>query len=350
MRTVLAVILVAGAGAAAQRDTAGIKPTAVTLKKDVAVLGEVAAKVSNAGAGLIVKIEPAATAKAKCAVAFERTPIWDALEAAADQTKTRLTLREGGRVVVLEPRPAARETSAISGPFRIVPRAVTGRLLLDRGVAFHDVDLDVHWEPRMPVFRIDTQPKITRAVDDRGVALTAEGGSSSHHPTSAVTEMKVRLVGLTRESKQIATLEGEFRATVAEKLLTIPFNGLAGKYPMTSENDGVKVVLKSFKKEANTWDAELELTYPENHPAFESFEEQKWLRDNRLRLRDPNAASWEPDNDDVTASGRKVSATYRFKLLPNTNPIARGWSLVCETPSPLKEVKVPFVLKNIPLP
>ncbi|MCE9563347.1 MAG: hypothetical protein K8U57_15000 [Planctomycetes bacterium] len=349
MRTAIAIVLVTGFAVSAQRSTPGIKPTSVTFKKDATVLGEVAAELSKVPAGVTVKVDPPASAKAKCSAAFEGTPFWEALETAADQTKTRLVLREGGRVVVLEPRPAAREISAVSGPFRVVPRSVTGRLLLDQGVSFHDVDLDVHWEPRMPVFRIDTQPRITKALDDRGTVLKADGGSSQHYPTTAMTEMKVRLAGLTRESKQIATLEGEFRATVSEKLLTIPFKDLTGKFPMTIEKDGVTVVLKSFKKEASTWDAELELTYPEGHPNFESFEEQKWLRDNRLRLMQ-DATPWEPDNDDVTAPGRKVNATYRFKLLGNANPIGKGWSLVCETPTPLVEVRVPVALKNIPLP
>jgi len=41
-------------------------------------------------------------------------------------------------------------------------------------------------------------------------------------------------------------------------------------------------------------------------------------------------------------------ATYRFPA--NLNPLAKGWSLIYETPSPLLEMKVPFELKNIPIP
>ena len=58
--------------------------------------------------------------------------------------------------------------SAVSGPFRIVAKQVTGRPLLDYGVTFHEIQLDVHWEPRYPVFRIDTNPKIKAAKDDKG--------------------------------------------------------------------------------------------------------------------------------------------------------------------------------------
>jgi hypothetical protein len=50
----------------------------------------------------------------------------------------------------------------------------------------------------------------------------------------------------------------------------------------------------------------------------------------------------------VTASGRFVTATYRFRAVGD--PRGKGWSLVCETPGPLVEVTVPFTLKNIAIP
>ncbi|MFO0824717.1 MAG: hypothetical protein U0792_16630, partial [Gemmataceae bacterium] len=167
---------------------------------------------------------------------------------------------------------------------------------------------------------------------------------------SPLTDMKLRIAGLTRESKQIATLVGEFQATAADGLLKIPFKDLGGKFPLKQTVSGVTITVESFQKIGGMWEAKLELTYPEGHPDFESFEEQKWLRDNHLRLVAPNADVYEPESDDVVASGRRVSAIYRFKMLAKQNPTENGWSLVSETPSPLREVKVPFVLKNIPLP
>lgn len=348
MRTTLAFLLLAGL-AAAQPGGPSITPTPVTFKKDSAPLGEVAAELSKSPAGVAVKPEPRLL-KEKVAAAFDNTPFWEALETAADAAKARLSPRDGGRTVVLEPRPGAREVSAVSGPFRVVPRAVVGRLLLDSNQSFHEVQLEVHWEPRMPVYRIDSVPRVTKAEDDRGTGLRAEVSTARHHPTAALTDMRVRLDGLTRDSKRIGTLAGEFRATAAPKLLSVPFQNLSGKLPDTQTVDGVKVAFKRFQNVGGVWEAELELTYPENHPMFESFEEQKWLRDTRVRLVGPDATPYDPDNDDVTASGRAVGAVYRFKLLKRQNPQANGWSLVVETPAPLVETTVPFTLKDIPLP
>lgn len=350
MRTAFVLALAVASGVAAEPDPPAIKPTTVSLKKPPLTLGEVAAELSKSPAGVTVKVEQPALLKAKVPSAIEATPFWEALETAADETRTRLSLREVGRTVLLEPRPAGREVSAVSGPFRVVPRTVTGRLLLDQGSAFHEVQLDVHWEPRVPVYRIDSQPRVTRAEDDRGTRLDGGDGSSRHYPTGSLTDMKVRLAGLTRDSKRIATLAGEFRATAAEKMLSVPFRDLSAKLPLTQTELGVKVTLASFGMVGGTWDADLELTYPESHPNFESFEEQKWLRDNRLRLVGPNAAVYEPESEDANASGRKVGATYRFKLPGGANPTGKGWSLVCDTPGPLSELKVPFTLKNVPIP
>ncbi|VTT98671.1 Uncharacterized protein OS=Singulisphaera acidiphila (strain ATCC BAA-1392 / DSM 18658 / VKM B-2454 / MOB10) GN=Sinac_6794 PE=4 SV=1 [Gemmataceae bacterium] len=347
MRLFLTLILCTAVAAQPAEPT--IKPTAVSVGKD-ATLAEAAAALTKSPVGAAVQIGAPDLAAAKVGAGVERVPFWDALEAIADQTKSRLALRDGGRTVALAPRSGTREVSAVSGAFRIVPRAVTGRLLLDQGTTLHDIDLDVHWEPRVRVYRIDSAPQITKAVDDRGTALTAAAAGSRHYPTDSLTDLKVRLTGLTRDGKQIATLAGEFRATAAEGLLSVPFKNLAAKFPIAQKVGGMSVVLRSFEKVGGFWEAQLELAYPEGHPAFESFEEQKWLRDTRVRLIDPTAAVFEPDNDDVNAAGRNVAATYRFKLLAAANPLQPGWSLVCDTPAPLAEVKVPFVLKNIPLP
>jgi hypothetical protein len=256
-------------------------------------------------------------------------------------------VQDGGRKVVLEPREQSRVVSAASGPFRVAVRTVTGRILLDSGSTFHDIQLDVHWEPRYPVFRIDSNPKITKATDDKGNSLLTDPAIARHHPTTALTEMRVRLTGLPREAKRIALLEGEFRATAAEKMLTFQFDNPATKTPVTKTQDRVTITLKplAFDDTTKTWDVNLELDYPAGGPVFESFEEHKWLRDNRLQLV-IGGKVFDPENEDVIASGRKVTATYSFKV----NPMVKGATLVYQAPGPLVEVTVPFRLQNIPVP
>jgi hypothetical protein len=230
----------------------------------------------------------------------------------------------------------------------VVTKQVIGRALLDLGVTFYEVNLEVHWEPRIPVYRIDSIPRITRAIDDRGTVLTVPGGSSNAYPTEALTDMKVRVDGLARASKEIAVLAGEFRVTAAQKLVSFTFEKLAEKLPRTQLEEKVAATLKRVAKVDKFWEIDLELLYPDGHPAFESFEEQKWLRDNKLQLLSPDRKPHEPGGEELSVGGRRVLATYRFA--DNLTPLAKGWSLVYEAPSPLVEVKVPFELKNLPLP
>ena len=344
----LGVALLASA-AIADQGLPAIKPTTITFQKSNAVLREVAAELSKSPSGIAVAVDDAVV-KAKCPVSFSNTPFWEALESAAAKSSTRLVLRDAGRTIALEPlagRP--RASSSISGPFRVVAREVTGRVLLDEATVSHSVRLTAHWEPRMPVYRIDIFPRITQAKDDRGAALMIPPRVARDYPTGASHDLTVEQIsGLTRDSKRIAVLAGEFRAVAAERLLNVPFQSLAGKLPIEQKVEGVKVSLKSFAKDGDLWIAELLLEYPPNHPNFESFEEQRWLRDTRLRLISPAARPADPDSEEVIASGRFVTATYRFKV--TGDPRGKGWSLVCQTPSPLVEMSVPFTLKDIPIP
>jgi hypothetical protein len=331
--------------AAAQSLAPALPPTKVTFKQSDATLSDVAAALAKTS-GIAIDVDPQ-LAKKKCEVAFADTAFWDALEQAAKATDAKLVLLENGRKVQLAPRGQSKVVSAAAGPFRVAAKSVTGRALLDYGVTFHEVQLDVHWEPRYPVFRIDTNPKITKATDDKGNSLLTDPAITRHHPTGALTEMKVRLTGLPREARKIALLEGEFRATAAEKLLTFKFDNPATKTPVTKTEDRVTITLKplAFDDTTKTWDVNLELEYPAGGPVFESFEEHKWLRDNRLQLVTAGKPT-DPESEDVVASGRKVTATYRFKM----NPMAKGATLVYQAPGPLVELTVPFKLQNIPVP
>lgn len=325
-----------------------LPPTRITLKQGDATLAEVARALAKAS-GLTIAVEPRLAAK-KSPIDFNGTPLWEALEKTARDAGARIVVESGGRKITLAPRGEYIDVSSISGPFRVSVRSVVGRLLFDSGAPFHDILLDVHWEPRYHVFRIDSNPKIRAAKFEKSNDLITDPAVSRHHPVGASTEMTIRLAGLPRRAAKIDVLAGEFRATVAEKMLTFTFDDLTAAAPVAKTVDRVAAKVKpfTFDETTKTWDVDLELLYPSGGPVFESFEEHKWLRDNRLQLVSPQGKTTNPDSEDVTASGNKVFATYRFKDI--ANPKAKGWSLVYEAPGPLTEVTVPFKLENIPLP
>ena len=282
--------------------------------------------------------------------AFDRVPFWTALEKAAAATGQRIALHESGRRIALEPRGPSLEVSSVSGPFRTVAHQVTARLNLETGQTAYDIHLDAHWEPRFPVFRVDSVPTITRATDDRGTKLTTTATKSRSAPTGATHALPVRLNGLTRESRKITVLAGHYTVVGADKMLAFSFDTLTAKLPVSlPTQDGVTATLKRIEKDEKTWEIEIELAYPPDGPQFESFEADAWLSENVMRLVSPDRSkTFRPD--DYEARGHTL--IYRFKEDPAkglTNPAAKGWQILYETTAPLKEFQVPFELKDIPL-
>jgi hypothetical protein len=278
-------------------------------------------------------------------------PFWDALDRLAAGAGLRVAVRDAGRAVELVPKGASREVVSTAGPFRVVARQVVGRALLAEGFTVHEVQLDVYWEPRYPVFLIDAYPHVTHAADDRGVSLRPQPAGSRTQPSGAHHPAAMKLDGVTREAKRIGVLKGSFAVTASEKLLPFRFDATPAKEQrLVSEK--VEAVLTSWKKEDDTWEAAVELTYPPTLPEFQSFEAPALTTANRVVLVAPGGKTFEPDSKDVNVSGRQVLATYYFKedRAKGLTPAGRGWALELHAASTPVEFRVPFELRDIMLP
>jgi hypothetical protein len=317
------------------------------VSSEKTTLGAAATEIGRQ-AGVPVTVPPDAAGKSCAAV--KDAPFWDALDRLAAAAGVRLSLRDAGRAVELVPKGASREVGSTAGPFRVVARQVVGRALLTEGLTVYDVQLDIHWEPRYPVFRIDSYPHVTHAADDRGGALQPQPAGARTQPSGALHQATVKLGGVTREAKRIGVLKGHFTVTASEKLLAFEFKLPAGKAP---PREKIEAALKSWTKEDDTWAAEIELTYPPTLPEFESFEATAFTTANQFRLVGPGGKQFAPDSQAVTAVGRRVSATYYFKedrVKGLTGQLGAGWSLALDAASTPVEFRVPFELRDIPLP
>ena len=331
-----------------------IAPRTVTFSKSNAVLGEAAGELTKQ-TGLPISVDPSFL-KAKCAANFNKLPFWNALEDLSAKTGTRIVYRDGGKSLSLEARGKSREVSSVSGPFRTIARQTTAKFDLELGQPGYAVQLDAHWEPRFPVFRISSAPQVTKATDDRGTTLTASSAKSFTQAAGYAHSFDVvRLDGLSRESKSIAVLNGSYTVTAAEQMLAFRFDDLTAKLPAALPvQAGVTASLKRIEKDDNVWEVEVELNYPAGMPTFESFEEGVWLARNRMQLIPPGGGkSFTPDDHQFLHIGQRVVGVYRFKENAEkglANPKSKGWSVVYEAPSPLLEFRVPFEVKDIPLP
>jgi hypothetical protein len=275
------------------------------------------------------------------------TTFWKTLDALADQTGTRLVVNGANRSIAFAKGPAKTDASR-DGAFRIAVQGVTAKLDAATGETTYSLGLDVHWEPRFPVFRIDAQPRVSRAVDDRGTALTVKTASVKGAVAGYSHLAEVRIDGLARAVKSIDAFDGEFTVTASPKMHAFEFADLT-KLPATVEIDGVKATLQPVKKRDEVWELSLVVVYPADPPAFESFE--SWTNRNALRLVAPNGrAVAEPENQDAGANGRTVRAAYRYTFKTADLTDRKGWKVVYEAPAPLVEFPLKFRLKDIPLP
>ncbi len=278
----------------------------------------------------------------------KNVPFWNALDDLAAKTGHRIALGGKGQKIALVKHTGPPVVSSVDGPFRVVVREVVARRDADTGVVGYEVKLDIHWEPRFPVFRIGNQT-VTVATDDKGTKLAASNDSGKIPTSGYLLQTSIRLTGIPRAATKIAKLEGSFTVTAAEKMIRFAFDD-PFKTPAAKSDSGVTANLAHFAVEDGLWEAKAELSYPPGLPAFESFE--SWLTENKCRLVAPGTGkTFEPTDYELPAGGAKLVAIYRFKedTAKGLTP-GKGWSLEYETPSPLLEYTVKFALKDIELP
>jgi hypothetical protein len=331
--------------------------TTITIDRSESTLANVLDAFRKAGVPVDA---PGLDPKMPLAGPLVTAPLWDALETLAKQTGTRIELHDQGKRVSLVKRASNTEPSCVRGPFRIVAKQVDGRRDLASGHTFQDVTLDVHWEPRIPVFRIDSVPTISVAKDDLGNALTASSASAMSPVSGAASHaLPVRLMNVPRKACTIADLRGVITVTASDRMLPFAFANLGGKLPVAGTlptgvaADGVSASLATWQLEElggkKFWEATLHLSYPAGMPVFQSFE--TWLGENKLQLVSPRGIAIAPDQSEEPQPGREMTVVYRFDTAKvGGTPTDAGWSLVYDTPAPLVEFRVPFALKDIPLP
>jgi len=276
---------------------------------------------------------------------FVKNSFWEAVDALAEQTGSRVHIGRMGKAVSLSPlNDGVRSPVWRDGPFRIVAKDVDARINLESGKTSYDLTLEVAWESRLPVLRADTLPRITKGEDDAGKPITASPISARASIAGNHAILRVPLNGLSRESKQIALLRGELTVTAAEEMLRFKFDDVTK--PARLKMKGVEVVLKRFVKEGAFWIADVQVLDPDSQATFESFETYRWSR-NRLTLFAPDGKQkWT--NDDPEEIGL---LRYRFKESKDFKPESlKGWTVEYETPGSLREVPVQFELKGIRLP
>jgi len=334
-KVIVALALVAGVARGA--DNTLPAATKVTYTGDPVPPATIA-KIIKRQTGIDVDVS-AVDATKRVTANFNNVPFWTAVEHLAEQTGC-LVVTSGGRVALKPLKPGSESPSHVNGPFRFAVRETNARGDLQAGTTTYDLKLEVCWEPRLNTYRIDTVPKITTAKDDAGKTVSVAAGGARTFTSGNVAELSVRPIGLTRESKKLS-LSGSVTITVADELLTFTFD--AAKPGGALAQKGVKVNVVKFGSDGTDWFAEVELRYPPGGATWES-NEYYWARNNEMRLLPPTG---DPIKSDRTDFGE---GTIRYIFKNRAKEVGNAWKFDYRTPGPMREVVVPFELKDIPLP
>jgi hypothetical protein len=340
-------ILAVGGGFAADKP-APVAAKRVTLTP-TGTLKDVAAELTQQ-TGFVVDVS-AADDKAKLNVNFNNTPTWAALEAVAEQANC--FVRVSGNTVKLSRRPngVGAVPSGLDGPFRVVVKKVVARRDPELADSEYELYLEVQWEPRFPVYLIDTEPKAAAVAGKQ--KLVADAASVRMIPSGYSHPAVVRLKNVPREAKQLDELTCTFRVVAAAKMLAVEFKDLTGDKPVSQTVDGVKVTLDPVKAADKRVEFTVTAEYPDGHPEFESF--QLWHAANPFRLYSPNDATGgrKPTGLNLGEGGRRPVIVYQYDA-PNGGAVAvpdlKGWRAVYQTPGPMSEQEVKVTLKGVVLP
>jgi hypothetical protein len=285
---------------------------------------------------------------AKVNANFNNTPAWAAIEGIAEQANC--FVRVAGTKVKLGKRPngVGAVPSGLDGPFRVVLKKVIAKRDPELADTDYELHLEVQWEPRFPVYLIDTEPKASAMVGKQ--KLVADSASVRVIPSGYSHPAVVRLKNVPREAKLIDELTCTFRVVAAAKMLAVEFKDLTGDKPVSQTIDGVKVTLDPVKAADKRAEFTVTAEYPEGHPEFESF--QLWHAANPFRLYSPNDATGgrKPTGLNLGEGGRRPVIVYQYDA-PNGGAVAlpdlKGWRAVYQTPGPMSEQEVKVTLKGV---
>lgn len=260
---------------------------------------------------------------------------WKAVERLAEATGSRVVTTVG-KISLKPGRPLS--PSSIQGPFRFAVREVLVRGDPDTGKSSYTVVLDVTWEPLVLAYRIDGVPKVSMAKNESGKTVEIGGGGSRVLTTGNSAELTVRPQGLSRANKTLS-ISGSVMVTIADELLTFSFDANNAK-PVPAQK-GVTVSVKKFGADGADWFAVMGVASPKSNVSVESYE-YALLRNNVVSLLPPKGT---PIKANLVEA---ADLRYGFKNM--AKQVGAGWKLEYRTPGPLREIVVPFELKNIPLP
>ena len=289
-------------------------------------------------------------------VDYQRVPYWQVLDRLLDDAALDLNPYAGNRNGLTTQRrpsdaPGRFGRAAYAGLFRLeATRLQAVRELRNPSADHLQLVLEVAWEPRVTPLSLSLPLAEIEARSESGARmnLPLKGVRFARPiPDMSSVELDLPMPLPSREERQIASLQGKIVALVPGRFTTFEFADLDASQGKSQSRAGIKVTYEDFLKsnDSGIFEVRIRLRFEEPNQALESH--RGWVHRNEIELIDPQGNKAELVSSEEYLQGRSEAGIgYLFAL--DGNPSA--YRLVYKAPALMIPVRLPFELKNLPLP
>ncbi len=288
-------------------------------------------------------------------VSFDKTPYWQALDQILDRAKlTVYNYGEEAGAIPLVTRPddvVPRSGRAFyQGVFRFeATRIQATRDLRNPAGRGLTLTVEIAWEPRIAPISLSLPLDKIGAVDRAGNAVPVAGQSQELEVGSArttpVVELEIPLELPDRDVREIASLTGTMVAVIPGRVETYEFVNLLDAKDVVNRRAGVTVILQTFRKNDDVYEARILVRFDKAANALESHRD--WISNNEAYLVDPSGEKLDNLGMATTQQGaNEIGLAYMFVL--DGEPA--GHKFVYRTPAAIVKMPIEFELKGIELP
>jgi hypothetical protein len=236
-----------------------------------------------------------------------------------------------------------------AGPFRILFKniAISRDFAGDSSSAV--AQFEIAWEPRLRPMLMALKTEDVAIKDDKDQAVepsvSDESSSVVLRPENPVAEMNLNMIAPERAAQMLKSLKVKADITLPSSMKQFRFASMTK--PGEQKQGDISVKLESTDVEEQIWRVNVELDYPGQGAAFESY--RQGLFNNRIWLQKADGSRFEHNGgqNQTAGDGGKLGFEYLFVDVPGK---PADYSFVYETPSKVITIPLEFEYKDVPLP
>ncbi len=278
-------------------------------------------------------------------------PFHEALDRVARLAEVSVNAFTGdGTIGITAAMPSKDPLIQYVGPFRVAFKQLTEVRDLQAGTSAASAQLEIAWEPRLRPMLLTLKSDGLAVKDDKNREVKPQTMMESNEvvlrPENPAVEMNLNLEAPDRSAVKLSSFRVKADVTLPAGIKTFRFPSLAQEN-VTQKQGDVSATLQNVEINEQVWKVNVELVYPGNGPAFESY--RQGLFNNRIWLQKADGSRFEHNGgfSNTSSDGGKLGFEYLFVDAPGK---LADYQLVYETPSKVVTIPLEFEFKNVPLP